>query len=234
MNQHAKNKLKMYQTVQAICTQNQAVWVNLPAFGTAFAQFSTHITELEQLGYNQNVSTIGVTASKNQLLDETTLLAELITNALRAYASSIHDAKLTEQVHISKWDFKRGGSQQLLQLVDRIVEIATINISALSDFGIQQEQLDTFSNLRLQLGDTINSPRTSIVERKSQTTEIAHLIKSIDNLLINQLDNLVNVLKGNNPQFHQKYHSARIIVDYKGKTNEHADHDPETPTNPEG
>jgi len=234
MNQRSKNKLKMYQTVQTICTQNQAVWANLLAFVTVFAQFSGYLVDLEQFSYNQQVSTIGVTAHKNQLLAKTTVLAELVVNALRAYASSINDAKLTELVHISKWEFKRGGSQFQLQLLDRILEIGTLHLNALADFGIQPEHLDTLEDLRLQLGSVINSPRTSIVERKSQTTEIAHLMKAIDTLLTDQMDHLVTVLKATDPQFYQKYHNARTIVDYRGKTNEHGAHDPETPTDPDG
>jgi len=224
----------MYQTVDAVCTQNQAVWANLLAFVTVFAQFSGYLIDLEQFSYNQQVSTIGVTAHKNQLLAKTTVLAELVVNALRAYASSIQDAKLTELVHISKSEFKRGGSQLQLQLLDRILELSAQHLIALGDFGILPEHLENLSSLRIQLGDTINSPRTSIVERKSQTTEIAQLMKTMDTLLTDQMDNLVAVLKATEPQFYQKYHNARIIVDYRGKTNEHGTHDPESPTDPEG
>jgi hypothetical protein len=217
MNQHAKNKLKMYQTVRTICTDHQADWTNLPSFGIAFVQFGTALNELEQAAYDQGITTIGVRAAKQQLCDDTLALAEVVANALRAYAASIQDVLLIQQFHFSKWTFYRGGGQHMLQLVDRVLATAHPHITELADFGITQPQLDALNTLRTQLGVAVGAPRTAIVTRKMLTLTIGQRIRRIDELLKHQLDPLVGVVKPIALPFYEKYRAARMIMDHKGK-----------------
>lgn len=217
MNQHAKNKLKMYQTVHTICTDHQADWTNLSAFGMAFAQFDTTLAGLEQAAYDQGITTIGVRAAKQQLCDDTLALSEIVANALRAYAASIQDVLLIQQFHFSKWTFYRGGGQHMLQLVDRVLATAHPRITELADFGIAPTQLDALTTLRTQLGIAVGAPRTAIVTRKMLTLTIGQLMREIDQLLRHQLDPLMGVVKPVSLPFYEKYRAARIIVDHRGK-----------------
>lgn len=219
MDQHGKNKLKMYKAVEAICTVQQADWNDLPAFVNAFNRFTAKLQELDQAVFNQSFATPGVTKNKNQLLETTIEKAYIVANALRAYAAVQDDPLLEGKLDFPKSDFKRGGSQQAIVLVDTVLQLATSNLAALGDFGIEQEDVDELSALRQQLGSVIGSPREAIIDRRNETIAIERLIDELDDLLHDHLDRLIEVLRPDHPALYERFKSARVIVDHKGKKN---------------
>lgn len=231
MDQRGKNKLKMYKAVEAICTAYQAAWSNLPAFASRYTQFSAHLHDLEQAAYRQDIAMAGVAASRDQLLDATIELAEIIANALRSYAAATHNALLEGQLDFPKSEFRTAGQQLILQRIDRVLASGNDHLSALGDYGIVQSDLDNLAALRQQLGETIGTPRNAIIDRKQETQAIADLIDALDDVLRDHLDRLVEVLKPAHPDFYGRYKTARIIVDYKGK--KHDAHGPEGDGNAE-
>jgi hypothetical protein len=55
-------------------------------------------------------------------------------------------------------------------------------------------------------------PRTTVVERSVQTESLSGLIREASNILRDQIDRLVNLLRRSNPEFVAGYRSARVIV----------------------
>jgi hypothetical protein len=231
MDQHAKNKLKMYKAVETICTAQQADWNTTPAFVNAFTLFSTKLQQLEQASYNQVVATPGVTENKKHVLDTTIERANIVANALRALAAASGDVLMKNKLDFSKSDFLRGGGQYTLQQVDLILNYANDHIAALDDFGIKQAHIDELTSLRQQLGVVIGSPREAIINRRNETLQIRQSIDEIDNLLRDHLDPLTEVLKTGSPAFYKRFKAARVIVDHKGKKNGPAG-DPDLGGNP--
>lgn len=234
MDQKTKNKLKMYQAVKTICTQHQADWSSMPAFAQAFTQFSAKLNELDLTGYRQGIATLGVAANKDHLLQTTFALAETVSNGLRAYAAAQNDILLMGQLHFSKWDFKRNGTQSGLYLIDRVLDLAIPMSGLLGDCGITQQQIMDLQSMRLQLDDAVAMPRAAVIDRMQQTAAITAIQSDLDALLKNQLDPLAQVLQATQPGFYTNYCDARIILDYKGKTNDHGDipQGPPPPTGP--
>lgn len=227
MDQKTKNKLKMYQAVQGICLQHQADWSGLPAFADVLTHFIVQLNELEQTGYRQGIATLGVKAGKDQLLHATIAVAETVSNGLRAYAAGLNDVLLTAQLRFSKWDFKRNGTLSTLYLIDRILEVAQPLAALTGDYGVSQQQLTDLQNMRQQLGDAVWMPRAAIIDRMQQTKAIAYLQRELDGLLKTRLDPLACVLRAAQPGFYMNYRNARMIVDYRGKTNHHGGEDGE-------
>lgn len=179
----------MYKAVEAICMAQQADWNGLPAFVTAFNQFTAKLQELDQAAYNQNIATVGVSAVRDQLLETTIDQAHLVGNALRAFAAASNNLLLAEQLDFSRSDFRRGGYQLTLQFIDRVLINVNSHLPALTDYGILQEHVDTLAALRQQLGSTIGSPREAIVDRRQETMEI-------DNSLMNWTTSCATISTG--------------------------------------
>lgn len=229
MKQREKNKLNMYKAVQAICMTQQADWNDMPAFVNAFNQFTAQLQELEQAAYNQLVATPGVTANKDHLLETTIEKAHIVANALRAFAAISENVLLEGQLDFSKTDFKRGGRQHVLQLTDIVLLRANDHLAALADYHIDQQDLDELAALRQQLGSVIGSPREAIIDRRHETIAIEHLIEELDDLLHDQLDRLIEILRPDHPAFYERFKTARVIVDYKGKKNDTGEEEEDDP-----
>lgn len=229
MKQYEKNKLKMYQSVESICTAHPSDWNNLPAFTIFFAQFTAKVDELEQSSYDQGIAIAGVAANKEQVLSATIAKAEIIANALRSHAATTKNTLLANQLKFTKWSYTKGGGQVAIERVNRILNNAVQYFPALADYGIVQTDIDELSGLRDQLDETIGSPRNAIIDRKNATTTISGLMQEIDALLKEHLDRLVEILRPTHPVFYRLFKGARVIVDLKGKHNELDRGDTETP-----
>lgn len=210
----------MYKAVQTVCNDSQAAWNDLPAFSDMFAEFLFELGDLLQLSYQQAMKGAGTTALKEQQRILTIDKAETIANALRAFANTSGNAGLIGQLGFTRSSFERGGSLHTLHLIDQIIALATDSLSGLSDFGVEQVDIDELVQERNDLELAFVSPRDVIVNRKQLTTEIHAKVKNIDNLLHNRMDQLVKVLKSDHPGFVLRYANARTIVDHKGKTND--------------
>lgn len=219
MNQHGKNKLKMYKAVQVVCTAHQADWNGMPAFANTVASFENKLQELQQAIYKQSVPTAGITTAKDQLLEQMIARAGIMLKALKVYAADQGNAVLAGQLDISKKEFTGGGSQATLNLIDRILERAVENAAALADYGIGQQDIDDYATARDELAAAFGNPRNAIIDRKLETRLIRDRIAEIDTLLKEHLDLLIDVLKADYPAFHKRFRDARIILDQKGKKN---------------
>lgn len=148
-----KKQAENVQGCEAICTVQQADWNDLPAFVNAFNHFTTKLQELGQAVFNQNFATPGVTKNKNLVLESTIEKAHIVANALRAFAAVSGDTLLEGKLDFPKSDFKRGGSQQAIVLVDTVLQLATSNLVSLSDFGVGQEDVNELPRNRRGRGE---------------------------------------------------------------------------------
>lgn len=83
-------------------------------------------------------------------------------------------------------------------------------------YGIVAESL---TNLNKEIDDfegLVAKPRSGIVARSTATARLIDLFKETNELLREQLDKLMLVLKESYPTFYNEYKAARIIVDLHG------------------
>lgn len=221
MKNHNKNKLKMYKAVQHICTLNQADWTDLPAFVTSFAAFSTKLVQLDQLSEKQTMRLKGVRADLNVQRFATIEKAIVMQGALIAFAKDSGNNILRESLRFSKSVLQGGSYASCVQRIRYISESATLYQSNLDEYGVTQAMVDDLELNLAMLEEAFNTPRAAIVDRKQLTQAITALIKEMDQVLRDKLDQLALVLRPSHTEFYDRYHFARSIIEYKGKGNHH-------------
>lgn len=203
----------MYKAVKTVIAANNTAWTGLPAFVSAFDTYTSKVALLELHAYNQKMALVGVSAvkrAKRELIAERTLA---LSSSLTAFAVITNDVELINQMKISKWSIIKGEGQHALQLVDIVLNKANEHLGELGDFGIDQTVVDDFQTLRDEFEIQLTAPRSAIVERKTLTGQILVLQRDIDALLKLQLDQLMEFLREENPQFFAAYKNARVIID---------------------
>jgi hypothetical protein len=219
MKNHNKNKLKMYKAVQHICTLNQAYWIDLPAFVNSFNTFSAQLGQLDQLSEKQSLRLMGVRADLDVQRSATIEKAIAMQGALIAFAKDTENNVLRESLRFSKSQLKGGSYVLCIQRIHVISQNAALYLSNLNDYGITQASVEDLELNLTALEEAFNTPRAAIVDRKQFTASIEELIKEIDRVLRDKLDQLMLVLRPSHPEFYDRYHYARAIIEYKGKGN---------------
>lgn len=217
----------MFRAVDTVLSNHEADWDMLPAFFATVEEMRTHLSAIDALSHQQDVSTVGVKAAKDQHRALAIEKAEFIGNALRAYASSTSSTSLSEQLRFSESDLRSQSIHSVIQLFVRIREQALLYSDALTDYGVGDQELEDFVQICADLPAILGSTRDAIVQHSQQTAAIHELIRETDELLRHSLDLQVKMLRSSHPDFFKLYTHARIVVDYKGKSTK-----PKTPGGP--
>jgi len=223
MKRGIKNKIAMYQTVQAILQQNQSSWGSTPAFATLVGEFSGKLQELEDLSFQHGSVRLGVTAAKNALRKQTTEQARVFFGALKAHALFVKDVELAERANITQSALNNLGNLAFKHKLDEIIQLVTVRLNELGEYGIDQTKLDEFQGLRDACEAAFLLPRQAMVDRKTLTESIRQRVKSIDLLLKRGIDGLMMAYKTAAPDFYFHYKASRSIVDSRGRGKQGSD-----------
>jgi len=211
------NKLNMYQAVELVCDAHADTWITISAFVQIYQLFVGKLSTLKQQAYLHTNVTIGVREAKDVERATVVKKAIIIAGALRSLSNVESNAKLSAQLRFSYSKLMQCNAIRLMQYLDTIIEVATIHIAELPDFGIPQAKLDELILLRNQLEQTLLTTRNAIVVRKSLSTELELLSHETNQLLRANLDQLMLVVGNDHPAFYRQYQAARVTVDHRGK-----------------
>jgi len=220
MENRIVNKLNMYKAEIAVCTKHQSAWSAMFAFQEGFDELKDLTELLEQLSFEHAQGIVGVTAVKNEERLATAEKAGLLANSLRALATKTKNTALAEQMHFRQATLESGKATRAIQLITQVVNSAGIYAAELlTYYDVGQQQIDELAQLRDHLALSLGNTRNAIIERKALTAKIKSLVKEIDDLLKNNLDKQVKILKQSQPAFFAHYMAGRNVVDLKGKSN---------------
>lgn len=215
----------MYRMVIDTLNEYQPIWEGTPKFVELHGEISGIFEQLQVHAEKQRAYTLGVKASRDALRGEVALLATRISSALTALGAEQNDLELIAQMHITESQLKRFSHSDVIILLDRIRIHATQHAEALVEFGITEDEMETFIQKRDELMATIMAPRKAILKRKDSTAKILSLCEQMDQLFKHKLDKLVNVLRPSSESLYIEYTAARMILDY-GHSTPHGDGDP--------
>lgn len=204
----------MYKAVKDVLASNESVWTGIPAFVAVHDSFINKLIRLEQGVYNQNLSTIGVNAAKNAKRQTVIDKAFAISSGIVAYAVLNNDAALIDQIKIAKHTMSNASKANLIIMIDRIIAKASEFGNEIMEFGVSEENVTELQTLRDELEIILNSTRNAIIARKGYTRMIKGLTEDLSVILSLQLDRLMEVLKGEHPEFFAAYKDARVIIDH--------------------
>lgn len=219
----------MYKAVQTVIAENNSAWAGFPAFETAVQSLTDKITLLEQSGYNQAFATVGVSALRDAKREAAAVRFQAIASSITAFAVVSNRPELIEQMKISKWDLLQGPAVRMLQRLDLIIAKATENLGDLAPYAIDQTVLDELIATRDELNTLLTSPRQAIVSRKTTTAQLTVLSRDINNLIKLRIDNLMEMIKFEHPDFFAAYKNARVVVDLRSRHSGNEGDIPEEP-----
>ena len=213
MTDKQENKRSMYLTVEKVCNDNNNIWNTMPAFVETFTDFQTILADIDAQARIQEGKTTGITQNKQKEEDEMIQATIEIAAAVYAYAARIGDNELKAKVNYTPSRLHRSRDTILKDICQKIHDAANEVIAELADYGKtpadlnqQQQEIDDYAAI-------LADPRAAIGTRATATSTLVTLFRQGDDHLKNRLDKLMVAYQNSEPQFYNKYQSARTIVD---------------------
>jgi hypothetical protein len=216
MTAKQENKLSMYLAVKAVCDRNNATWQTLPAFADAYAEFGTHVSNIQTLAQNQSVKATGLAADKQQLRKQMAAAAATIALAVNAYAKKVKNNDLAAQTNVTASDMTGGRDTAAADTARNVHDVATANLANLAVYGVTAAKLADLKAKIDAYAASITKPRAAVASGRTATRQLAAEFAAADAVLSDQMDALVPQFAAANATFVNDYKNARIIVSAGG------------------
>ena len=212
MNTKQTNNVTMLKTVDAYLDQNTSVWSAMTPLATAIQSLKTKIGDIDIAAQKQQTPS-GATDDKAEARDALEDVLFLTCEALAVLAHSSGDRDLLALTVVTPTALDRMDQEELSHRATSVLAEANTRKTDLATLHVTQANLDELGQALQDFNAAKASPRTATAERMAQTESLPSLIREASNILRNQIDRMVNLLRRSNPDFVTGYRAAREIVD---------------------
>ncbi len=208
----------MGRAVQTYLADNNGVWSDVPAIGTAITQLDAKLDDIESTTEQQETPIEGATQDKETLRDQLEEKTLFVASAVFSSAMAKNNHELAAEVDFTVTQLDRMAEQELANAAERTHTRATENFGAIkTDYKMEQADLDSLSATLTAFSEKMPQPRAKIAARAGITQTIPGKRRDLMSFLRQVLDRLMVRYRTINPQFYGGYQSARVIVDLKAK-----------------
>jgi hypothetical protein len=215
MNKTEKNKLTMYYAVNAVLFNYQRTIESFAPLAASVTSYRNYLNEILERA-EESAGTVGATAAKNNALDDMTERTYHISNALYTLGRSANNEAIKAISKLSISDIGHLRENELVQYCSRILTLAQANAQALVPYTITAEMITALGQSIETFRHTADSKDTRFAGSKAAREVLFNLFAQTDELLREDIDTMVELLKNNNSDFYNQYNAARTIKDVGG------------------
>ncbi len=219
MTKRQAERLNMIQVVIQYCELNVAATAAIIAFALTLAAIKAKQLLINQLNQLTLPGTTGVTADTKLVRQALIDIALQLSAAVSAYANSVSNNTLLQEVNYTESELKRLKKDDLDDACQSIHDGALSNILVAADFGYDAADVTALATALLVYRNAQQNPRQTEIAIKSANSQIKTAITfTVNSLLKGQLDKMAKTLKKTNPNFLEGYTNARQIVNLPSDT----------------
>ncbi|GEM_PF-2317972 len=214
MNRHEQNKLTMFRATQAVLDSNSELVESMLPLKNRVVNFRQYIDEIQQRDNEYSGLTAGVTAAKNAAIDALISSEFLFANALYTFGRESGNEELKASCRISMSDLTRLREGELEQLSSRHLQFAKTYAADLIAYGITDEAITTFGNALNAVRHQFDLLHNKFAGSKAERELLYQAFEKTDDILREDIDRLMEMIKGQDIEFYDTYRAARTIKDY--------------------
>jgi hypothetical protein len=213
MTNNQENKRGMYSTVLTLLKANAGKTSSVPAFAAAAASFETTLAQINAKEKERNERTTGKMETRD--IAEAELIDALmpVAGALAAYASETSNTELKEKATVKISVLERMRDLDLLDKAKAISGYAQEQGDKLVPYGVTADVLAALDQKCSAFDAAVSELSKGKVERTGARSMLNDLFDEADDTLKNKLDNMMKVIRRNEPQLGIAYDAARVIKD---------------------
>jgi hypothetical protein len=213
MTNNQENKLTMYEAVQTLLDANGDKTTGNPAFAGAVGRFRSTVEGIKGKSSELEAAGVGRASAKVQAEDQLVSTLMPIASALFVHAGVSSNAELKQKADVSESALRRIRDTDLVAKASALLRTANQYASALGDFGVTPAMLTECQTKLDAFNASIGQRESGAAERVAARTNLLELFDVADKTLNEELDRLMELVRGSQTQFYNEYFAARVIKD---------------------
>jgi len=216
MNRMQTNVVDMGSTVSVYMDKNKTIWGDVKAIADAVNDVNTTLAGIADADKKKQSATKGAGQDKSTARHDLEDQILVIADQLVAYGEATQNPKLVAQAETTLPTLDKLSAQDLVTAGKTYSDLATANLAALADYGVEQDDVTELDDLTKAFSKVKTEPRDAVVEQSKQTGTVQGLTATLRTILRRRLDKLMTQFKRSDPEFYAGYLAARVIVDRGG------------------
>lgn len=212
MNKDQNNRLDMYEAVHTYLDANTDKWNGVPVLITFKNELSDLLSNIREHQDNQEAAKVFLGANKTNQKRFVSEKADILNDALEAYAAIEGNAELEQKAAKSFSDLNRLRNQDFVTIITETITLLEQHLEALADYGVTADQITDLKNTFDQFLMLQGQPRQYRIAGKQATLNLAELFENTSALLANKMDKVMKRFKRTDTNFFNGYEAARVIV----------------------
>ncbi len=214
MRKIMNNKLLMYWAVIEILAKYKPVWTPIKGFVKVHDLFKAAVEAIQKTSGTSGIKTEEITAGKNAATKA--YIADLFNamSIVSVFVANNNDAAMKSKVDYAESELKDMRPGELLAESLEVIAIIKSNQEALTDLGLQADDVTAIENFIDNFEVITSATRTTITARKTAGAQLRPQFAAASYELKEKLDRLMEQFRKTQPTFYQEYWNAREKVDY--------------------
>jgi hypothetical protein len=213
MTKSEQNKFSMYRAIESILEDFKESIDAKPMLKDSTDNFKKVLQEfMDKDNTYLNVKK-GTTADKESA--EEKLIEELMVKAgvLFVHARKTDNGNLKALSQVTRSGLQQLRDPELLQKAKSILENFRDNLEELKKSGMTDQSLTDLEGVVKNYEDAVNKKDSKQAEGKASRKDLKDLFSEVDDILKNDLDRLIEMVRTDNADFYNRYKAARSIKD---------------------
>jgi hypothetical protein len=213
MNKQQENRLTMYEGLLVLLQTNSAKLQSFGMISSAATEFAGLVSAIKTKSVEVDIATVGKVATKFGAQEALAIALLPVCSTLYVYGRKQGDAEIQARASISETRLHHMRDTELASFATGLLDLATAHAADIAPFGVPAEMIAGLKIKTDAYSAAIGAREVSVTERKGARGSMNDLFDKADELLHEELDRYMELIRGAEREFYNKYFSARVVKD---------------------
>lgn len=202
--------LTMLYVLKACLDVNKPVWTANTVFNVDVVELNDKITKIEKAQQAQSLNSTSLTEEQNKRFEDLLQSVLFILNRIESFSLVKGNKNLAATIKYSETSLRRSRFTTFNTNAANIINVATINLTALTPYSISQPLLTDAQTLLTNYKNSMPTSKQAKAKEKNATKSLDTLFNEVKTI-IKRLDLDIDVFKKSNPDFYNQYQTSRLV-----------------------
>jgi hypothetical protein len=217
MNTREFNKMNMFTSVNSVFQVGNDGIAKIKTLADAQGRFGEKLVVISGREAQYTTVAAGATAAKKNAVDALVAVAMRIVNALFVLGNNMQNEQLKAEFGLKPSDLFHMRELTLIKICCRIAEMGKQYCAELGAYGIVESDLESLAAAIISFRKAREEQQQRLAEVKSGRRMLYKEMIAADNILRNEIDPLMELIKESDPGFYNQYKAARVIKDLRAR-----------------
>lgn len=236
MQKKIANTVRMLKTTGNVLEQNKTKWDMIKILSTTVPSYMELIKKVDDAMLESERDTKASSMDKRIFRKELEEHCFYIASALHSIGSFEKNSGITAVTALKESTLKNYMEDMLVTKAKTLHTLAKENTEKLANYGIVEADITKLDELIKKFASIQTIPRSMVVDRKAAKLSLEDAVGQAKDMLTDQIDLQMEMLRKREPDFYNAFLAARKVVDtgirHKKKEDAKPDTKPTTDTKP--